>query len=131
MYEKNKDQNFFKNIVILFIVACSVALLMGLLCRSLVVHAKESEDATLTDAKQKLSEIQQFREDLNVGTSTDANVDKSPYLTNNTSPLPLQTNDLLLSIRNVLVCLWFTVVFIWFYEKMKAIIFRLGGVKKQ
>lgn len=128
MNEK-KVKNDTKNIIIIFLVACFVALLMGLFVRPYVVKASAPEDATLTDAQEKLKDIQQFRSDLDVASGSDA-VDKSPYLTNDTSPLPLQTNDLLLSIRNILVCIWFTITFFWIYNRLKAVICRLSGVKK-
>lgn len=127
MNEKENKTNI-KSILILFVVACALALIMGLVFRPLVSRAAEPEDATLTDARERLKDIQTFRE--SVATSSDA-VDKSPYLTNDVAPLPLQTNDLLLSIRNILVCMWFTIVFVWIYDRLKVIIFRLGGVKKQ
>lgn len=128
MNEK-KVKNDTKNIIIIFLVACFLALLMGLLCRPYVVKASAPEDATLTDAQEKLKDIQQFRSELDVASGSDA-VDKSSYLTNDTSPLPLQTNDLLLSIRNILVCIWFTITFFWIYNRLKAVICRLSGVKK-
>lgn len=129
MNEKENKTNY-KSILILFVVACALALIMGLAFRPLVSRAAEPEDSTLTDAQERLKDIQTFRESVEVSSSSDA-VDKSPYLTNDVAPLPLQTNDLLLSIRNILVCMWFTIVFVWIYDRLKAIIFRLGGVKKQ
>lgn len=122
MNEK-KDKASFKSIIIMLLIASSMAVLLGLLCRPLVTRAAEPEDATLTDANARL---EGFRDAAVVATPSD--VDRSPYLTNDVHPL--QTNDLLLSIRNILVCIWLTITFIWFYDRMKAIIMRLGGFRK-
>ena len=124
MYEKSKKNNT-RSCIIAIIFALTVAVLMGLFFRP-ILRSKASAtftDATLSDAMERLPSL---RSGVDVASSTD--VDKSPYLTNNVTIL--QTNDLLLSIRNILVCIWFTILIIWAYEKLKAIIFRLGGFKK-
>lgn len=117
-----KDKVSFKSIIILFLVACSMAVVLGLCFRPLVSRAA-ADDATLTDAREQLPG---FRSAALVATSSD--VDKSPYLTNDVAIM--QTNDLLLSIRNILVCTWFTILLFWSYARLKAVIFRLGGFRK-
>lgn len=108
MNEKNKTDS--RNIFILLVVGVVLSVLMGLAVRPLVPRAA-SPVATVSDA-----------------TPTDPTVDSSPYLTNKSDPISFI--DLLLSIRNLLVCIWGTIIFIWSYSRLKAIICRLGGVKK-
>lgn len=114
MYEY-KNKNNYKNLCFVVATALLVCVILGLFCRKYVVHGAELDTAEITTTEE-------------IATNTD--VDKTPYMTNDTAPLPLQTNDYLLSIRNVLVGIWGTIVLIWVYEKMRTIIFRLGGVKK-
>lgn len=124
---ENKSKTDSKSIIIMFVAALFFAVFLGLLCRPLIPKAADHEDATLTDANERL---QEFRDAAQVATSGDAtptDVDRSPYLTNDVSLL--QTNDLLLSIRNILVCIWFTIFLLWGYDRMKAVIFRLGGFR--
>lgn len=124
---ENKIKTDSKSIIIMFIAALFMAVFLGLLCRPLIPKAADYDDATLTDANERL---QEFREAAHVATSGDAtptDVDRSPYLTNDVSLL--QTNDLLLSIRNILVCIWFTLFLLWGYDRMKAVILRLGGFR--
>lgn len=132
MIEKKGYKNKFSLVFIFSVIAIIFSFVIGLCLRPLVVRASDlPEDATLTDAKEKLEELKDFRASLEVASDSDAKVDKSPYLTNDTSPLPMQTNDYLLSIRNVLVCIWGTIIFIWAYDRLKAIIFRLSGYRKE
>lgn len=100
-----------RTLYIYFIVACLVAVIIGLALRPIVARAS---DATPSDP-------------VLVATDSDA-VDTTPYLTHDSVPLSLM--DLVLSIRNLLVCIWGTIIFIWSYDRLKAIICRLGGVKK-
>lgn len=116
MYEKKKIN--IRDTIILLFVACLVALIAGLSFRPLVSKASDQEHiATSSDTP------------VVVSTSSDAgSVDRSPYLTNDV--VLLQTNDLLLSIRNILVCIWGSMIVFWTYARMKAIICRLGGYNK-
>lgn len=110
MNEKNKTDS--RNIIILLVVGVFLSALMGLIVRPLVPKAvAPAPVATVSDA-----------------TPMDSTVDSSPYLTNKSDPISFM--DLLLSIRNILVCIWGTIIFIWSYSRLKAIICRLGGVKK-
>ena len=113
---ETKNKSYSKDLLFVVVVGIAIALVMGLLLRPAVrAHAAP---ATSTDAS--------ITPGVPLSTSTD--VDRSPYLTNDS--FPLQTNDYLLSIRNVLVCIWGTILFIWSYDRLKAIICRLGGTKK-
>lgn len=131
MYEKENKNNY-KGIIFSVAFALALALILGFAFRPLVSKAASSEstteDATLTDANERL---QEFRDAANVASTSDiatsTDVDRSPYLTNDVTLL--QTNDLLLSIRNLLICVWFTIFLIWAYDRMKAIILRLGGFR--
>ena len=110
MNEKNKTDS--RNIIILLVVGVVLSALIGLIVRPLVPKAAAPAPvATASDA-----------------TPSDPTVDSSPYLTNKSDPISFM--DLLLSIRNILVCIWGTIIFIWSYSRLKAIICRLGGVKK-
>lgn len=120
MYEKKTSFNFSRIYIAVFI-AVSVAFLVGFLLRPVVASAASPSDATLTDAQELLPTFAPF-------TASSSDADYHTYLTYETDVLN-QVN-LLLSIRNLLVCIWFTIVFIWSYDRLKAIIFRLGGYKK-
>ena len=113
MYEFKSNKISVKGLCICVVIACFVSLLLGLLVRPLVCHAQEiySYNATNTDANELVM----------VATSTD--VDTSGYLTNDT----MSQTDILLSIRNILVCIWGSLVIAWAYSRMKTIIFRLAG----
>lgn len=128
MNEK-KNCNNYKSICYCVAAAVALAIILGLAFRPLVSHAAAPEDSTLTDANSRL---QGFRDAAAVASSdpvaTDTDVDRSPYLTNDVTIM--QTNDYLLSIRNILVCIWFTIIIFWSYDRMKAIILRLGGFRK-
>lgn len=108
---EKKDCSSAKTVIIFLVGGIVFAALMGFLCRPLVAAAAPAPVATVSDA-----------------TPTDPTVDISPYLTNKSDPISFM--DLLLSIRNILVCIWGTIIFIWSYSRLKAIICRLGGVKK-
>lgn len=115
---ETKNKNGSKDLLFVVVVGIAVALVMGLLLRPAVKAHAAAAPATSTDAS--------ISPGVPLSTSTD--VDRHPYMTNDS--LPLQTNDYLLSIRNILVCIWGTILFIWSYDRMKAIICRLGGTKK-
>lgn len=118
-----KDKAISKSIIVMFLFVCAVAVFLGLSIRPLVSKAAAPEDATLTDAREQLSGFQSAAQ-----VATPSDVDRSPYLTNDVTIL--QTNDLLLSIRNILVCIWWTIILIWTYDRMKAIICRVSGGRK-
>lgn len=128
MNEKKNESNY-KSVWHCIIIAILLSLILGLAFRPLVSRAASPDDATLTDANDRLDEFreaaQNARSGSNVATNTD--VDKTPYLTNDS--LVLQTDDLLLSIRNLLVCIWLTIFLLWGYDKLKAVILRLGGFR--
>lgn len=110
--DESKNYSSTKTIIIMFVGGCLFAALMGFLFRPLVSRA--ADPATPSDS-------------VVVATDSDA-VDTTPYLTYDSDPTTFM--DLLLSVRNVLVCIWGTMIFFWSYDRLKAIICRLGGVKK-
>ena len=76
MYVK-KDKANSKSIIIMFLIVCAVAVFLGLSVRPLVSKAASSEDATLTDARDRLPGFQS-----SAFVATPSDVDRSPYLTN-------------------------------------------------
>lgn len=109
MYEKENKINF-KNLCIVFITALLLSLIFALLCRN-ITHAQEL--GTMEQTTEVTTEV------ILIATDTDTH----NYLTfNSTSEI-----GLLLSIRNILVCIWGSLIIAFVYLRMKAIILRLSG----
>lgn len=113
MYEKENKINI-KNLLVVFLIAVVTSFILALFCRS-IVHAEELE--TTEVATEVTTEV--TTEIIIVATDTDS----TPYLTFNTTT----EIGLLLSIRNILVCIWGSLVIGFAYYRFKAIIFRLSG----
>lgn len=113
MYEKENKINI-KNLCIVFITALLFSLVFALLCRN-ITHAQELESTEHTT--EQITE--QTTEVILIATDTDTH----NYLTfNSTSEI-----GLLLSIRNLLVCIWGSLVIGFAFYRFKAIIYRLSG----
>lgn len=122
----HKNEINYKSLLVLFLLGIAMAVCLGLFLRPIVSHAEDLQDATLTDAQERLEGFRTYADSVQNATPTDP--DKHPYLTNDVALM--QTNDLLLSIRNILVCIWFTILLLWSYDRLKATIMRLGGFRK-
>lgn len=117
--------------IILFMIYVGVNSVMSYAKAPDRTSVETTEDATLTDAKKKLAE-------LNVATSTDAGhiYDREAYLTfSNESPGPA-TNEIQLltgiyrmaiSIRNLLIVLIGMIFIGWTHRTLKSAVFKYAG----
>lgn len=113
MYEKENKINF-KNLCVVFITALLFSLVFALFCKN-IVHAQEVENPD--QSTEVTTEV--TTEVILIATDTDTH----NYLTfNSTSEI-----GLLLSIRNLLVCIWGSLVIGFVFYRFKAIILRLSG----
>lgn len=113
--EKNKNFDRSIIVIVLFMVLFSVVLayiLKYTVLESLAADFITEEDVLISSSDPTTQEF------IIVATSSDSTTD-------------LNNNDVLISIRNCLFFISGLLLFFWIYDRLKSIIFRLGGVRKQ
>lgn len=111
----DEKKNNYKDIFVCSLVGIIVALIVGFCLRPLTPRAEERTDFESTPSTDE---------------TTEQSVEISEDIATNTDSEIVTVSERLESIDETLTFIACLIAFIWFYDRFKAIVTRLGGGKK-